>query len=231
MLRRTLRRMMAESLDDMPADKLQRVKEAYMMFGFTDFGAPVEKLELKKRYNDLAMRAHPDRGGTPDRFLKLQENYKIMQDFKMDSHRVRPKVKVTFNNKTYDDITNTIHRHRQEETLRLDVTDALAILVVLPLGILLWYYYAWDNATRLSDARSRMTEKELKPAPINESKVEWHPWRANPDLHEEVAQLDAQRLRRMGRVGSDLDAASGAPPSLRPASASPFAVSRAAVAQ
>jgi len=58
-------------------DRVAALKQAYEMLGIS---ADATDAELKARYQYLAARTHPDRGGDPERFALLRAAYEFVSE-------------------------------------------------------------------------------------------------------------------------------------------------------
>eukprot|EP00758_Cryptobia_borreli_P002184 Tbor_TRINITY_DN2842_c0_g1::TRINITY_DN2842_c0_g1_i1::g.23153::m.23153 len=153
-----------------------------------------EKKDLKARFNKLALKYHPDHGGTEKEFQTLIEAHKLLQSHRHDKggnrfnfHRAKPKnVKeetsrptkekpfgeVTDDNKTYDSYD-------------------IAIFIVVFTGIVMYYIrHARYIQNELQTKRARLTEDDMDDETKLMSKEhDWHPWRATQNEKDEMAKI------------------------------------------
>jgi hypothetical protein len=179
------------------------LRDAYQIFGY-NLSDRIEQKEVKKRFQKLAKVMHPDRGGKPEEFLKLVEAHKIMQSHRHDVGETkgaggRAKVRNVFHKASRSAALNNVDRDNRIEAQSVDVSDAFAVLIVFPIMCACYYWYQRDTVTRLSDARSRMSEAEMRPQKAQENeRHEWHPWRAGSETRKEVEAVLADRRQRLG---------------------------------
>lgn len=158
--------------------------QACTIFGF-QLNDRLDKKEIKKRFNKLALKYHPDHGGTSEQFQLLKEAQKIMETHRHDKGEDRATAGRGFNFRkmTYDEATNNIHVQTAEnkENRSFGMVD-YAVFVVICGSLTFYYFYnAWVTQAHLARSRWALTEdkmKEMNNTPTMEKHV-WHPWRAD----------------------------------------------------
>ena len=177
----------------LPAHEEVGIQKAYEIFGFTVSDTITEEI-VNKKYKNLAKKYHPDAGGTPQQFQRLKEAHKLMLSIKHEPKD--PKVKTKF---TKVNRAEALHRtdHTNVAENEWDVTDAVAVLIMVPLVLGFWYWHNMDTTIRLSDARRRMSVDEMRPQKREENaQHEWHPWRASNDDKEFITNVLEDRAKR-----------------------------------
>lgn len=203
-MRRAARLLCAYNNDERfasPADVPMKLTEAYAIFGYT-MSDTVERANLKERFKALAKRHHPDLGGNPKDFMRLQEAHKMLQHH---SHEPRAgpgkkKREATFTKKSVSEVRGDVSHENREETTQVDLWDYAILGIVLPLGIY-WYYSSTDRVMKkISDNRSRMSPEEMRPInpdAFTRPKHSWHAWQASNAQRDMVREAEEGRLARL----------------------------------
>jgi curved DNA-binding protein CbpA len=156
-------------------------QQACAIFGY-QMNERLERREIKKRFNSLALKYHPDHGGTSEQFMLLQEAHKLLMTHRHDKDETfsgEKKSRFKFRKVNYDDVTNTIHRESvdRKETRSFSIGDIVFFAFVITAFFAFYMYRALENQAALLRSKWRMVEDSVKP-PAEGSNA-WHPWSAS----------------------------------------------------
>lgn len=162
--------------------------QACAIFGF-QMNDRIEKGEIKKRFNKLVLKFHPDHGGSSEQFQLLREAQKIMETHRHDKGDERVKKgNINFHKVNYDDMTNTIHRQTADkpENRTFGALDMSMFFVILGCISAAYFYQSWQTQKHLARSKWRMTEDKMSDvqAPKKGNHV-WHPWGASQDERDQ----------------------------------------------
>lgn len=189
MFRRTFRRLCEQ--DAVSGDKGHMTyAQACAIFGF-QLNERLEKKEIKKRFQKLVLKFHPDHGGTSEQFQLLKEAQKIMETHRHDKGAEHADgTRFKFHKVTYDDATNTIHRQTADniENRSFGMMDFAFFVGIFGFMTSAYWYHAWKTQEHLTRSRWRMTEDKMKP--VNpETENAWHPWKADQDIRDQTYEI------------------------------------------
>ncbi|RNF09405.1 chaperone protein DNAJ [Trypanosoma rangeli] len=183
-MRRTARFFVYEKFEgSIAGDKgYMTYQQACSIFGF-QMSDRLEAGEIKKRFNQLVLRYHPDRGGSSEQFQLLREAHKILLTHRHDkgdatSTKTRD---INFRRVNYDTVTNTIHRETAEnpEYRSFSLQDIAFFIVFLSLVMSFYLYRAWRTQMHVLRSRWSYTEGRLSPEAAHHDVKAWHPWRSD----------------------------------------------------
>ena len=195
------------------------IDQAYRLFGYSSLADTVDRKDVKAKYMKLAMKMHPDRGGSEEEFKLLTEAYKIMKTANMNATTTGGRHEEGNSSPGKGEKGHVFTRGGQRgmnarderfgtnrswafqmENASFDYKDVCAGVVV---GVALWYWWisrCVEEAVYLSDSRSRMLPDEVKPVQMKaqwQAKHEYHPWRATTAHIDEVIAAEAGRQERI----------------------------------
>ena len=186
---------------NMPLQEYMKITEAYQLFGF-GLTEEVTADEVKKRFKKLALKAHPDSGGSSDDFKKLIDAHKIMQSVRHDratktKSGKKTNIKVNFTRESFDSMTNTPHRESAEEITKVDRTDLICFALACT-AVFGWYiYYKYERSVRLVRSRGRLKDEHMfeqdEPKP-NQETHQWHAWRTTDTERQALKWIEQTYL-------------------------------------
>jgi len=177
-----------------------KLMEAYHIFGYK-LGDKIEAPEIKKRFKKLALKAHPDQGGSEEQFRQLIEAQKLMLSARHDkafrdksgkkkSEKYHPP---KYNYNYYSDSVEKAGPIENAAEYALDSKMDLFLVLATLGGI----YYFWgermkDRVMVLNNTRGRLDPEDMAPKPeiIYKPKGEWHAWRANNQDLSRLKQIE-----------------------------------------
>lgn len=165
--------------------------QACAIFGFS-MNDRLEKKEIRKRFNKLVLKYHPDHGGTSEQFQMLREAQKIVETHRHDKHEDRQQQGTAgpnFKKVNVEDVNNTIHRQNadREEYRTLSSTDLIVFLAMMGFMTSTYLVYAWRSQERLTRSRWRMTEDKVQGQKSTERAASvWHPWKASQEERDQM---------------------------------------------
>jgi hypothetical protein len=175
-----------------------KLMEAYDVFGYK-LGDKIEAGDLRKRFKKLALKAHPDQGGSEESFRTLIEAQKLMLSARHDkaTRTKSGKKKADPPKHTY---TRSYHYEavyiREVENLTEQVIGKYVdvFIVLVSLGFI-WYWVGQDMKEKillLNQTRGRLDRTEMHPDPevILHDKGQWHAWRANNQDISRLQQIE-----------------------------------------
>ncbi|EPY27782.1 chaperone protein DNAJ [Strigomonas culicis] len=188
MFRRSILRLAYEDHGGVSGDRgLMTLQQACTIFGF-QLDEDWNKKEVKKRFKKLALKFHPDHGGTTEQFLMLKEAENIMMTHRHDRGKDRAKQKgdVNFKRMNYDDLTGTIHRQTadRKEYRSFGIMDFAVFLVVVSSFLGYYVYNAYQTQKRIVAGRWSYTTDQLKEYKGNKDRTSWHPWKTDNDTRD-----------------------------------------------
>nr|CCC89945.1 unnamed protein product [Trypanosoma congolense IL3000] len=204
-MRRTAARLVYERFEGTIAgDKgFMTYQQACSIFGF-EMSDRVEVSEIKKRFNKLVLRFHPDHGGTNEQFLLLREAHKILLTHRHDKGDVKGDkgAEVKFRRMNYDNMTNTIHRQTADkrEYRSFSAQDFVFFLGLVTFVILFYFYRAMQTHLQILRSRWSYTEDMLHHEEKQGDIRGWHPWRADRptrDTMDDIGLLQQSISREM----------------------------------
>lgn len=162
---------------------------ACAIFGF-QMNDRIEKKEVKKRFNKLVLKFHPDHGGTAEQFQLLREAQKIMETHRHDKgmDSTAKKGDIHFHKMSHDDMTNTIHRETaaNPENRTFGALDMSVFLVIIGCMTAAYMYQSWQTQKHLARSKWRMTEDKVEGMEtVKKGTHAWHPWGASQDAREQ----------------------------------------------
>jgi len=83
--------------------------------------------EIRKAYRDKAKTHHPDRGGDPELFKKINEAYEVLSNNEKRSEYDNPQPQFQFNTGNFDDIFNVFFGHAQSIRKNRDLKIAVTV--------------------------------------------------------------------------------------------------------
>lgn len=196
MFRLTARRYVYEQFKgNISGDKgHMTLQQACSIFGF-QMNEEWSKKEIKKRFNKLALKYHPDHGGTNEQFMALKEAQKIMLTHRHDkgTDSVKTKGEVHFKRMNYDDLTGTIHRQTADkpEYRSFSFQDFAVFIVVFSLFTFYYFYRAYQTQKQIIKSRWSYSEEQTRGdyAGKNMDERSWHPWMADSDTKSRMDDI------------------------------------------
>jgi hypothetical protein len=157
--------------------------QALSIFGFT-LQDKIEKSEIKKRYAKLALKHHPDRGGSSETFQQIVAAQKTLMSVRHDQHTERPKVE--FRKHT----PNSYDTAMRKEERQFGRVDTFFFIVMLSGLVSAYVWKVTSQHTSVLRKRRNMLPEEVQEIE-NPKKPEdvWHPWHADSDLKSNVEEL------------------------------------------
>ncbi|KAG8349106.1 hypothetical protein ERJ75_000713300 [Trypanosoma vivax] len=170
-------------------------QQACSIFGF-QMSDRLEMVEIKKRFNTLVMRFHPDHGGTSEQFQLLREAHKLLLAHRHDKGAAMKGTDagVNFRRMSYDEMTNSIHRQTAEnsEYRSFSIRDIFFFATFSVFLVSLYLYRTFQTQMRILCSRWSYTEEQLSSETVQQNVSSWHPWRSDRntrDVMDEVALL------------------------------------------
>lgn len=178
-------------------------QQACSIFGF-EMSDRLEVTEIKKRFNKLVMRYHPDHGGTSEQFQLLREAHKLLLAHRHDkgeSNRAGG-TDVNFRRMNYDNMTNTIHRETagNPEYRSFSLQDFAFFLALVIFVVSFYAYRAFHTQLQILRSRWSYTESMLHDEGGHKDVRGWHPWRTDRmtrDVMDEIGHLQQSISREM----------------------------------
>ncbi|KEG15442.1 chaperone protein DNAJ [Trypanosoma grayi] len=204
-MRRTLLRHVYEGFKGTIAgDKgFMTYQQACSIFGF-QMSDKLEASEIKKRFNKLVLKYHPDHGGTSEQFQLLREAHKILLTHRHDKGDDTRKKggEVNFRRMNYDDMTNTIHRQSVDkpEYRSFDMRDFAFFFAFVAFVLCFYLYRAWRTQMHVLRSRWSYTEDRLVAGTAHDEPKAWHPWRSDMgtrDVMDEIGVLQGSVKREL----------------------------------
>ncbi|XQJ30738.1 DnaJ domain containing protein, putative [Leishmania guyanensis] len=203
MLRRSVVRCVYERFEGhISGDKgHMTLQQACTIFGY-QLDEEWTKKDIRKRFQKLALRFHPDKGGTSEQFLTLKEAQHLLLTHRRDrgADRGAKGAKgegdaggINFRRMNYDNLTNTIHRQTADnpEYRSFSLQDFAIFLVCFTAAAL--YYLYKTYTTQMQVLRSRWSYSEdaihadYKGKAPSESM--WHPWMADAETRDRMDDI------------------------------------------
>lgn len=170
------------------------LQQACSIFGF-QMDEEWNKKEIKSRYKKLALKYHPDNGGTNEQFQLLKEAQTIMLTHRHDKgvDRTKAKGEVNFRRMSYDDLTNTIHRQTADrpEYRSFSLQDFAVFIAFLTAFVSFYLYRAWKTQRDVLRSRWSLTADQISSdygGRTVDSK-QWHPWRADGATQDRMDEI------------------------------------------
>lgn len=202
MLRRSLVRRAYEQFEGhISGDKgHMTLQQACTIFGY-QLDEEWTKKDIKKRFQKLALRFHPDNGGTGEQFQALKEAQNLLLTHRHDRGADRvPKGAagaadsgVNFRRMNYDNLTNTIHRQTADnpEYRSFGLQD-FAVFFVLITAVGFYYFYkTYTTQMRVLRSRWSSSEESIRGDYKGKSPSEtaWHPWMADGETRDRMDDI------------------------------------------
>ena len=171
------------------------LQNACGLFGY-QLSDKIEKKELKKRFNKLAMQHHPDHGGTEDSFRRLVEAHKLLQEARHDKggaegrfkfHKARSPAQT--HRSTSAPSSDNPFGEEDGQDKKFDMTDVFVFFAVMFVAIFLYTGRMFSFNDHLQRSRGRLTEEEMADATKLMKKKDWHPWGASQDERDQMDKL------------------------------------------
>lgn len=197
------------------------LQQACTIYGF-QMNDSWTKKEVKKRFRKLALRYHPDHGGTDEQFRALGEAKHLLlthrRDKKQDntSSASEAQTDIHFRRVNYDEATNTIHRqtYDQPELRSCSVQDVIAFGVIVTFLVGVYVYRLMQTQSRILSSRWNRTTDELRDSYENATrdKRTWHPWGTDNATQDRMDDLSVFQGRVRGDVVNERRSAAPATP-------------------
>lgn len=169
------------------------LQQACSIFGF-QLNEEWNKKEVKKRFNKLALKFHPDHGGTNEQFMALKEAQNIMLTHRHDKGRDRAQAKgeVNFKRTNYDDLTGTIHRQTagNAEYRTFGLMDFAIFIIFFSAFTFYYLYRAYQTQKNVMKSRWSFSEDKLRQSGMDEKEGRaWHPWMTDSDTRSRMDDI------------------------------------------
>ncbi|KAF5224380.1 hypothetical protein TcYC6_0091390 [Trypanosoma cruzi] len=204
-MRRTARFLVYEKFEGaVSGDKgYMTYQQACSIFGF-QMNDRLEAGEIKKRFNKLVLRYHPDRGGSSEQFQLLREAHKILlthRHDKGDGASAKGSF-INFRRVNYDNVTNTIHRQTAEnpEYRSFSLQDMAFFFFFVTVVMGFYLYRAWRTQMQVIRSRWSYTEDRLTTEAAHHDEKLWHPWRSDQgtrDMMDNIGILQGSVKREL----------------------------------
>ncbi|KAG5468053.1 hypothetical protein LSCM4_01141 [Leishmania orientalis] len=188
------------------------LQQACTIFGY-QLDEEWTKKDIKKRFQKLALRFHPDNGGTDEQFLALKEAQNLLMTHRHDRGADRAAKGangegvvggINFRRMNYDNLTNTIHRQTADmpENRSFGAQD-FALFVAFITAVGLYYFYkTYTTQMRVLRTRWSYTEDAIRADYKGKcpSEGSWHPWVADVearDCMDDIAILQGSVRREL----------------------------------
>ncbi|KPA82540.1 putative mitochondrial chaperone protein DNAj [Leptomonas pyrrhocoris] len=176
------------------------LQQACTIFGF-QLNDEWKKKDVKKRFQKLALKFHPDHGGTSEQFQMLKEAQHLLLTHRHDrgTDRAPPGSKtdagggVNFRRMNYDNLTNTIHRQTADRPEYRSFSLQDVILFLIFFSCVGGYYVYKTYTTQMRVLRSRWSYSEdairddYKGKTVSETA--WHPWMADSETRDRMDDI------------------------------------------
>ncbi|KAG5468459.1 hypothetical protein LSCM1_02439 [Leishmania martiniquensis] len=177
------------------------LQQACTIFGY-QLDEEWTKKDIKKRFQKLALRFHPDNGGTDEQFLALKEAQHLLLTHRHDrgADRVTKGAMskggagdIHFRRMNYDNLTNTIHRQTADmpENRSFGPRDFAFFLVFITAALLYYSYRTYTTHMQVLRSRWSYSEDAIRvdysgKAP---SSGLWHPWVADVEVRDRMDDI------------------------------------------
>lgn len=200
MLRRTLLRRAYEQFEGhISGDKgHMTLQQACTIFGY-QMNEEWTKPDIKKRFQKLALRFHPDNGGTGEQFQLLKEAQQLLlthrRDKGADASRgaAKQSSEINFRRMNYDNLTNTIHRQTADhpEYRSFSLQDFVVFFVFLFMAVFYYCYTTYKTQMRVLSSRWSYSEENLPHTGHGSPTTDkaWHPWRADGETRDRMDDI------------------------------------------
>ncbi|KPI88240.1 hypothetical protein ABL78_2664 [Leptomonas seymouri] len=176
------------------------LQQACTIFGF-QLDEEWKKQDIKKRFQKLALKFHPDHGGSSEQFQMLKEAQHLLLTHRRDraSDRAPPGSKaeagggVNFRRMNYDNLTNTIHRQTADrpEYRSFSLQDFLVFLVFISCLGSYYLYSTYTTQMRVLKSRWSYSEEKIRDdySGRTASETAWHPWMADSETRDRMDDI------------------------------------------
>lgn len=202
MLRRTAVRRVYEQFEGhISGDKgHMTLQQACTIFGF-QMDEEWKKKDVKKRFQKLALKFHPDHGGTSEQFQMLREAQQLLLTHRHDrgSDNAQPGAKkdaaggVNFRRMNYDNLTNTIHRQTADrpEYRSFGLQDFVVFFVFIACVGGYYLYKTYTTQMRVLRSRWSYSEEKIRDDYKGRTASEsaWHPWMADAETRDRMDDI------------------------------------------
>jgi hypothetical protein len=202
MLRRTvLRRVYEQYEGHISGDKgHMTLQQACTIFGF-QLDEEWKKKDIKKRFQKLALKFHPDHGGTSEQFQMLKEAQHLLLTHRHDrgtdrvpqGSKAEPGSGVNFRRMNYDNLTNTIHRQTADrpEYRSFSLQDFAVFLVFISCVGCYYVYRTYTTQMRVLRSRWSYSEEKIRDDYKGKkaSETAWHPWMADSETRDRMDDI------------------------------------------
>lgn len=185
-----------ESEDPNKMHDYMTLQNACSLFGY-QLSDRIEKGELKKRFNKLAIKHHPDHGGSEEGFRKLLEAHKLLQQSRHDKGGKEGRFKFHKSRHPGENHKGTTKPTKDDpfgqetdDHKKFDGFDVTIFFCVMAVVVVYYVYRMLDLNNHLQRSRGRLTEEEMADgAKLMQKPRDWHPWKASQHERDQVDQL------------------------------------------
>ncbi|GET92479.1 hypothetical protein, conserved [Leishmania tarentolae] len=177
------------------------LQQACTIFGY-QLDDEWTKKDIKKRFQKLALRFHPDNGGTGEQFLALKEAQHLLLTHRHDrsadwaakgAKGDDGRGGINFRRMNYDNLTNTIHRQTADnpENRSFGLQDFAVFLTFITVVGLYYLYKTYTTQMRVLKSRWSFSEDAIRADYKGKSASEglWHPWMADVETRDRMDDI------------------------------------------
>ncbi|KAK7197095.1 DnaJ domain containing protein [Novymonas esmeraldas] len=182
------------------------LQQACTIFGY-QLDEEWTKGDIKKRFQKLALRFHPDHGGTGEQFQALKEAQHLLLTHRRDRGADRAAAGgaaaagqagatdggIHFRRMNYDNLTNTIHRQTADlpEHRSFGLQDFVVFLLFISAAGLYYFYTTYTTQMRVLRSRWSYSEEKIRGdyAGKRPSESSWHPWMADGETRDRMDDI------------------------------------------
>ncbi|KAG5494140.1 hypothetical protein JKF63_01975 [Porcisia hertigi] len=177
------------------------LQQACTIFGY-QLNEEWTKSDIKKRFQKLALRFHPDNGGTGEQFQTLKEAQLLLLSHRRDRGNDKDSKGentkggvggVNFRRMNYDNLTNTIHRQTADnpEYRSFGLQDFAIFLVFITTAGLYYFYRTYTTQIQVLRSRWSYSEDKIRADYEGKSPREglWHPWMTDVETRDRMDDI------------------------------------------
>ncbi|AYU82758.1 conserved hypothetical protein [Leishmania infantum JPCM5] len=177
------------------------LQQACTIFGY-QLDEEWTKKDIKKRFQKLALRFHPDKGGTDEQFLALKEAQHLLLTHRHDrgADWAAKGAKgegghggINFRRMNYDNLTNTIHRQTADnpECRSFGLQDFAVFLVFITAVGMYYVYKTYTTHMQVLRSRWSYSEDAIRADYKGKAPSEglWHPWIADVETRDRMDDI------------------------------------------